>query len=104
MIVRLYEEEGISCLERLRGMFAFGLWDERNATLWLVRDRLGKKPLYYTMHQGVLWFASELPALLATRLWHLGGVQYVGVLSRQGPSRSARRSEQPRFVSNNTLS
>ena len=58
IIVHLYEDEGISCLQHLKGMFAFALWDERAAKLFLVRDRLGKKPLYYAIHHGVLAFAS----------------------------------------------
>lgn len=64
VIVRAYEEWGIDCLHRFRGMFAFGLWDEKVQTLWLVRDRVGIKPLYYTVQNGVLSFASEIKALL----------------------------------------
>src|SRR6266571_6986282 len=66
VIVHLYEEQGIDCLSVLKGMFAFALWDERTETLYLARDRMGKKPLYYAVHEGVLFFASELHALLAT--------------------------------------
>lgn len=65
VIVHLYEEEGVACLQRLTGMFAFALWDERAQTLLVARDRLGKKPLYYAIHDGQFIFASELPALLA---------------------------------------
>lgn len=54
---------GIELLPRLRGMWAFALWD--GEVLWLVRDRFGVKPLFYTLHAGQLVFASELPALLA---------------------------------------
>ena len=65
VIVHLYEEEGIGCVDRLRGMFAFGLWDARSQSLYLVRDRLGIKPLYYTVLNGRLIFGSEIKAILA---------------------------------------
>jgi asparagine synthase (glutamine-hydrolysing) len=63
-ILHLYEERGEAALEALRGMFAIAIWDTRRRRLFLARDRLGKKPLYYTVQQGTLYFASELPALL----------------------------------------
>ncbi|MFL6209343.1 MAG: asparagine synthase (glutamine-hydrolyzing) [Pyrinomonadaceae bacterium] len=64
-IVHAYEEYGPACVEHLRGMFAFALWDERAQTLFIARDRAGKKPLYYTRtRQGTLVFGSELKALL----------------------------------------
>ncbi|MBP6669776.1 MAG: asparagine synthase (glutamine-hydrolyzing) [Gemmatimonadales bacterium] len=65
MILHAFEEWGIDCLHRFRGMFAFGLWDGRRRELWLVRDRMGVKPLYYSIHHGRLVFASEIKALLA---------------------------------------
>ncbi|MDT4954758.1 MAG: hypothetical protein QOJ02_2896 [Acidobacteriota bacterium] len=64
-IVHAYEEYGASCVERLRGMFAFAIWDERERKLFIARDRAGKKPLYYTLTpQGTLIFGSELKSLL----------------------------------------
>jgi asparagine synthase (glutamine-hydrolysing) len=64
VILHAFEEWGIDCLSRFRGMFAFGLWDARSRELWLVRDRIGIKPLYYSVHHGRLTFASEIKALL----------------------------------------
>jgi asparagine synthase (glutamine-hydrolysing) len=65
VILHAYEQWGVECLHRFRGMFAFALWDARDHSLWLVRDRIGVKPLYYTVHDGRLAFASEIKALLA---------------------------------------
>ena len=64
VVLHAFEEWGIDCLSRFRGMFAFGLWDARSRQLWLVRDRIGIKPLYYSIHHGRLTFASEIKALL----------------------------------------
>lgn len=63
-IVHLYEEYGKACVDHLRGMFAFAIWDERQKRLMLARDRFGKKPLYYTEHEGALIFGSELKCIL----------------------------------------
>ena len=63
VIVHVYEENGIEGLARLHGMFALAIWDSRRKHLWLVRDRIGKKPLYYTRVGGDLLFASEIKAL-----------------------------------------
>ena len=65
VLVHLYEEEGVDGIARLRGMFAYALWDERRRQLLLVRDRFGKKPLYYAHLPTGLWFASELKCLRA---------------------------------------
>ena len=63
-IVHLYEEEGERCVERLRGMFGFAIWDRRENKLFLARDRAGKKPLHYTMVGDTLVFGSEIKSLL----------------------------------------
>lgn len=63
-VVHLYEEYGEKCLSRLRGMFAFAIWDEEKQLLFAARDRAGKKPFLYTYDNGRFCFASELNALL----------------------------------------
>ena len=63
-LVHLYEEEGVDGIARLRGMFAYAIWDERVRRLTLVRDRFGKKPLYYAQCGGASYFASELKCLV----------------------------------------
>lgn len=65
VLVHAWEEWGESCLEHLHGMFAFAIWDRNRETLFIARDRFGKKPLYYShLKNGQLVFASELKALL----------------------------------------
>ena len=68
-IVHAWEQYGPACVERLEGMFALAILDERRRELFIARDRLGKKPLYYAVLDGVLHFASELPALAASPSW-----------------------------------
>ena len=65
VIVHLYEEMGPDCVKKLRGMFAIALYDQKRNSLLLARDRLGKKPLHYALHDGRLLFGSEIKAILA---------------------------------------
>jgi asparagine synthase (glutamine-hydrolysing) len=87
-ILHLYEEEGEGCLRHLRGMFAFALWDSRRRRLFLARDRVGKKPLFYWHRPGHAFaFASEPKAFVADpafraepdaeALWHFLTFQYI---------------------------
>jgi asparagine synthase (glutamine-hydrolysing) len=64
VILHAFEEWGIDCIKRFRGMFAIALWDAKKKELWLIRDRIGVKPLYYAIHHGRIVFASEIKALL----------------------------------------
>lgn len=67
-ILYLYEEYGFECLEKLRGMFAFAIWDEKEDQLFIARDRVGIKPLYYVHDsQGNLFFASEIKSLIVAK-------------------------------------
>jgi asparagine synthase (glutamine-hydrolysing) len=64
-LLHLYEQEGPEMVQKLNGMFAFALWNEKDRTLFCARDRFGIKPFYYVQHQDVFAFASEIKALLA---------------------------------------
>jgi len=65
-ILHLYEEHGVDCVEHLRGMFAFAIWDQRKQELFIARDRLGVKPLYYFhADDGSLYFGSEIKTIFA---------------------------------------
>jgi asparagine synthase (glutamine-hydrolysing) len=65
VILALYAREGVQCLDKLNGMFAFALWDITKQELFIARDRLGKKPLYYYSQDGRFAFGSEIKAILA---------------------------------------
>jgi asparagine synthase (glutamine-hydrolysing) len=64
VLLRAYRKWGMSCVDKLRGMFAFALWDEQNQTLFCARDRFGIKPFYYTVVEDNLYWASEAKTLL----------------------------------------
>lgn len=64
VILAAYRKWGMDCVNHLRGMFAFAIWNENDQTLFCARDRFGIKPFYYTIQKGVLYFASEVKALL----------------------------------------
>jgi asparagine synthase (glutamine-hydrolysing) len=64
VIVHLYEDDGEACVERLRGMFAFAIWDSREQKLFIARDRVGIKPLHYWQEGGTLIFGSEIKSIL----------------------------------------
>src|SRR5687768_11649232 len=67
-IVHAYEQWGDACVERFRGMFAFAIWDSRRQRLLLARDRMGIKPLYWTVVNGRLLFGSEIKSILESGL------------------------------------
>ncbi|MEL7236463.1 MAG: hypothetical protein AAGK74_18310, partial [Chloroflexota bacterium] len=66
VLLHAYREWGIDCVTRFNGMFAFALWDNREQLLWLVRDRLGIKPLFYAVTDGHVAFGSEIKSILPT--------------------------------------
>ncbi|MDD5705237.1 MAG: asparagine synthase (glutamine-hydrolyzing), partial [Kiritimatiellae bacterium] len=85
--LHLYEEEGPNCVKRLRGMFSIAIWDAAERTLFLARDPMGQKPLFYIDEPGGFAFASEVKSLLATglvktvadrdALWHYMSLRFV---------------------------
>ncbi|MBH8561035.1 asparagine synthase (glutamine-hydrolyzing) [Nostoc sp. CENA67] len=68
VILKLYQHQGAECVKHLRGMFAFAIWDNQEQTCFIARDPLGIKPLYYWQSGSTLVFASELRAILASKL------------------------------------
>jgi asparagine synthase (glutamine-hydrolysing) len=87
VILHLYEEHGVGCLRHLEGMFAFALWDARSGLLFLARDHMGQKPLYYYHDGSNFYFASEIQALVASgaverqldldALWHYLSLRFM---------------------------
>jgi asparagine synthase (glutamine-hydrolysing) len=65
VILQLYEEQGEECVQQFNGQWAFAIWDKKNAKLFLSRDRLGVRPLFYTKKSEIFIFASEIKAILA---------------------------------------
>ncbi len=92
VIVHLYEEYGADCVGHLRGMFAFALWDVRNQSLLLARDRIGIKPLYYGVFGERLLFGSEVKSLLTVpevdRQLDWTAVQHLFTFLATSPTRS----------------
>jgi asparagine synthase (glutamine-hydrolysing) len=80
VIIHAYEEWGVDCLEKLRGMFAFAIWDTLQKKLFLARDRLGIKPLFYAFHENVFYFASEMKAILQNKSFPRE-IDYDGLIS-----------------------
>ncbi|MEH1894750.1 MAG: asparagine synthase (glutamine-hydrolyzing) [Nostoc sp.] len=68
VILKLYQQQGTECVKNLRGMFAFAIWDNQEQTCFIARDALGIKPLYYWQSGATLIFASEIRAILASKL------------------------------------
>jgi asparagine synthase (glutamine-hydrolysing) len=90
VIVHAFEQWGIDAVHRFRGMFALAIWDARAKEMWLVRDRVGIKPLYYSVHHGRITFASEIKALLtdpdqARRVNHQAMYHYLTFLTTPSP-------------------
>ena len=65
VIIHLYEEEGNACVNKLNGQFAFAIWDSKKKSLFIARDRVGIRPLFYTLHNNQLIFSSEIKAILS---------------------------------------
>lgn len=70
VVLNAYAHWGVKCLDKFNGMFAFAVWDKKEKTLFLARDRYGIKPLYYTIQNGALIFGSEIKAIIASKLFN----------------------------------
>jgi len=68
VVIHSFEEWGINCINKFRGMFAFCIWDDKKKELWLVRDRIGIKPIYFTVNNGRFIFASEIKSILVDKI------------------------------------
>ncbi len=87
VILHLYEDHGADCVRHLRGMFAFAIWDRENQRLFMARDHLGQKPLFFCHRNGAFAFASEVKSLLASEivapqidlegLWHYLSLRFI---------------------------
>jgi asparagine synthase (glutamine-hydrolysing) len=87
VILHLYEDYGKDCVKRLRGMFAFALWDKSERTLFIARDHMGQKPLFFYHHNGSFAFASEVKSILSSgllkpeidldALWHYVSLRFI---------------------------
>ena len=87
VILHLYEDFGKNCVKQLRGMFAFALWDKERKTLFLARDHMGQKPLFFYHNNGEFIFASEVKGVLASELvkaeidldglWHYVSLRFI---------------------------
>lgn len=91
VLIRSYLEWGHDCVDKFVGMFAFAIWDARKQELWLVRDRIGIKPLYFAVYNGRLSFASEIKALLQDEdlsrgVNELSMLQYMSFLAPPAPN------------------
>jgi asparagine synthase (glutamine-hydrolysing) len=87
VILHLYEDYGSNCVKHIRGMFAFAIWDKENEVLFLARDHMGQKPLFFFQHNGAFAFASEIKGILASdlvkpqidldALWHYVSLRFI---------------------------
>ena len=87
VILHLYEDFGKDCIKQLRGMFAFAIWDSKNQSLFLGRDHLGQKPIFFYKTDGLFAFASEIKGIFATKfvvpeididgLWHYISLRFI---------------------------